>query len=107
KHVLVEKPMALSLADADRMIEACDRAGVLLGVTLQSRVMTPFPEIRAAIDRGALGELTTGLVSLPYYRPQSYYDQAEWRGSRAQDGGVLMNQGIHLIDLLCWFMGEP
>ena len=108
KHVLVEKPMALSLADADAMIEASDRAGVLLGVVLQRRVDPLFSSVYSAIRRGDLGELTLGLVTIPYHRPQSYFDQASWRGTWAMDGGgVLMNQGIHLVDLLIWFMGDP
>jgi len=108
KHVLVEKPMALSLADADAMIAACDRAGVQLGVVLQRRVEPLFERIHRAIRAGDLGELVLGVVTMPYYRPQSYYDQADWRGTWDLDGGgVLMNQGIHLIDLLIWYMGDP
>jgi len=108
KHVLVEKPMALSLADADDMIAACDRAGVKLGVVLQRRAEPLFQRIHDAIQAGDLGDLTLGLVTLPYYRPQAYYDQANWRGTWAGDGGgVLMNQGIHLVDLLIWYMGDP
>jgi predicted dehydrogenase len=67
-----------------------------------------FQRIQAAIQAGELGELTLGLVNLPYYRPQTYYDQAAWRGTWALDGGgVLMNQGIHQVDLLAWYMGMP
>lgn len=108
KHVLVEKPMALSLAEADAMIASCRQAGVKLGVTLQRRTESPFPQMRAAIEAGDLGELTLGLVSMPYHRPQAYFNQADWRGTWAMDGGgVLMNQGIHLVDLLVWLMGDP
>jgi len=108
KHVLVEKPMALSLADADAMIAACERAGVQLGVALQRRVTPPFQRIHRAIEAGDLGELTLGVVTIPYHRPQAYFDQADWRGTWALDGGgVLMNQGIHLVDLLVWYMGDP
>jgi predicted dehydrogenase len=108
KHVLVEKPMALNLADADAMISACEQAGVKLGVTFQSRAKPLFQRIRRAIEAGDLGELTLGLVTLPYYRPMAYYNQADWRGTWAADGGgVLMNQGIHQVDLLLWFMGDP
>ena len=108
KHVLVEKPMALSLAEADAMIESCRQAGVKLGVTLQRRTEPPFPQIRAAIEAGDLGELTLGVVTMPYHRPQAYFNQADWRGTWAMDGGgVLMNQGIHMVDLLVWFMGDP
>ncbi len=108
KHVLVEKPMALSLADADATIAACDRAGVKLGVVLQRRAEPLFRRIHRAIEAGDLGELTLGVVTMPYHRPQAYYDQADWRGTWALDGGgVLMNQGIHLVDLLVWAMGDP
>jgi len=108
KHVLVEKPMAVSLAEADAMIAACDRAGVRLGVVLQRRMEPVFRSVRTAIEAGALGDLTVGSVTIPYYRPQSYYETADWRGTWALDGGgVLMNQGIHLVDLIVWYMGEP
>jgi UDP-N-acetyl-2-amino-2-deoxyglucuronate dehydrogenase len=108
KHVLVEKPMALSLADADATIAACDRAGVKLGVVLQRRAEPLFRHIHRAIEAGDLGELTLGVVTMPYHRSQAYYEQADWRGTWALDGGgVLMNQGIHLVDLLVWTMGDP
>jgi len=108
KHVLVEKPMALNLADADAMIAACDQAGVQLGVVLQRRAEPLFQCIHSAIQAGDLGDLTLGVVTIPYHRPQAYYDQADWRGTWALDGGgVLMNQGIHLVDLLVWYMGDP
>lgn len=108
KHVLVEKPMATTLADADAMIAACQENSVTLGVAFQSRTKPLFQEVARLIQAGALGELTLGLVNLPYLRPPSYYAQAEWRGTWAMDGGgVLMNQGIHQIDLLAWYMGDP
>jgi predicted dehydrogenase len=108
KHVLVEKPMATRLEDADAMIAACHQNQVTLGVVFPSRTKPVFRRIQAAIQSGELGELTLGLVNLPYYRSQAYYDQAAWRGTWALDGGgVLMNQGIHQVDLLGWFMGDP
>ena len=108
KHVLVEKPMALTLADAEVMIAACAQAGVKLGVLLQRRAEPTFQRIKQAIEAGDLGELTLGLVTIPYFRSEAYYDQAEWRGTWSLDGGgVLMNQGIHLIDLLVWYLGDP
>jgi UDP-N-acetyl-2-amino-2-deoxyglucuronate dehydrogenase len=108
KHVLAEKPMALNLADADAMVSACEAAAVKLGVVFQRRTELLSRKIKAAIEAGDFGELTLGAVTLPYYRSQEYYDQGGWRGTWAQDGGgVLMNQGIHLIDLLVWFMGDP
>jgi UDP-N-acetyl-2-amino-2-deoxyglucuronate dehydrogenase len=108
KHMLVEKPMATRLADAEAMIAACQQNQVTLGVAFQSRTRPVFQRIHTAIQSGELGELTLGLVNLPYYRPQSYYDQADWRGTWKLDGGgVLMNQGIHQVDLLAWYMGDP
>ena len=108
KHVLVEKPMALSLEDADEMIEACEAADVRLGVVLQRRAEATFRDVQAAIEEGELGQPTLGLITLPYVREAAYYASADWRGTWALDGGgVLMNQGIHLVDLLVWFLGDP
>lgn len=108
KHVLVEKPMALSLDDADRMIAACGNNQVQLGVVFQRRAEPLFQKIHRAVRAGNLGDLTAGFVTMPYVRYQAYYDSAGWRGTWALDGGgVLMNQGIHLIDLLVWYMGDP
>lgn len=107
KHILVEKPMTLTLADADELIAACRASGVLLGVALQRRADPLFQHVRAAITDGAFGRPMLGTVSTPYWRPQSYYDSAAWRGTWALDGGgALMNQGIHLVDLLLWYMGD-
>jgi UDP-N-acetyl-2-amino-2-deoxyglucuronate dehydrogenase len=107
KQVLVEKPMALSLKEADAIIDACHEAGVKLGVTLQRRAEPLFTRIHEAVEAGDLGELTLGLVTLPYYRSQVYFDRADWRGRWALGGGgVLMNQGIHLLDLLVWYLGD-
>ncbi len=107
KHVLVEKPMALTLADADAMIAACREAGVRLGVALQRRTDPTFQGVAAAIARGDLGRPVLGAVTVPYLRTQEYYESAGWRGTWTQDGGgALMNQGIHLVDLLLWFLGD-
>jgi predicted dehydrogenase len=107
KHVLVEKPIALTLADADAMIAACAQAGVRLGVALQRRTEPEFQHLRAAVAAGELGRLVLGSISMPYLRTQSYYDSADWRGTWALDGGgALMNQGIHLVDLLLWLLGD-
>jgi predicted dehydrogenase len=107
KHVLVEKPMALTLADADLMIAECRAESVRLGVSLQRRTDPMNLAVRAAVEQGALGELVLGSITIPYLRTQAYYDSAAWRGTYELDGGgVLMNQGIHLVDLLLWFMGD-
>lgn len=107
KNVLVEKPMALSLEDADAMIQACKQADVKLGVTLQRRAEEPFKELGSTVAAGGLGRIITGSITIPYYRPQEYYEQAPWRGTLEMDGGALMNQGIHFVDLLVWCMGDP
>ncbi|MBO9343022.1 MAG: Gfo/Idh/MocA family oxidoreductase [Roseiflexus sp.] len=107
KHVLVEKPLAITLADADALIDACRTAGVHLGVALQRRTDPDFCAAREAIAAGALGRLILGVITIPYLRTQKYYDSAAWRGTWALDGGgALMNQGIHLVDLLIWLMGD-
>ncbi len=107
KHVLVEKPIALTLADADAMIAACAQSGVRLAVALQRRTEPEFQRLQAAIVAGELGQIVLGSISMPYLRAQSYYDSADWRGTWALDGGgALMNQGIHLVDLLLWLIGD-
>jgi len=107
KHVLVEKPMALTTADADAMIAACAQAGVRLGVALQRRTEPAYQAVHGAIASGSLGQPVLGLALIPYHRTQAYYDSAPWRGTWAEDGGgALMNQGIHIADLLVWFMGD-
>lgn len=108
KHILTEKPMALTIDDADSMIAVCAEHRVKLGVVLQRRVDPLFKKVYDAIQAGDLGELTLAAVTIPYHRPPAYYNQADWRGTWKLDGGgVLMNQGIHLIDLLVWYMGDP
>src|SRR6185503_10526596 len=107
KHVLVEKPMALTLGDADAMITACASAGVRLGVALQRRTEPAYQAVHTAVVAGLLGQPILGLALIPYHRTQAYYDSARWRGTWAEDGGgALMNQGIHIADLLLWFMGD-
>lgn len=106
KHIVVEKPMALTLSDADAMIEACEAAGVRLFVVKQNRFNVPVQKLREALDAGRFGKLVMGTVRVRWCRPQSYYDQDNWRGTWALDGGVLTNQASHHIDLLEWMMGE-
>lgn len=105
-HIVVEKPMALTLRDADRMIAACDHAGVKLFVVKQNRFNVPVVKLREALDAGRFGKLVLGTVRVRWCRPQSYYDQDAWRGTWAMDGGVLSNQASHHIDMLEWMMGE-
>jgi UDP-N-acetyl-2-amino-2-deoxyglucuronate dehydrogenase len=106
KHVVVEKPMALRLSDADALIRACDENGVKLFVVKQNRFNVPVVKAREALDAGRFGKLVLGTVRVRWCRDQSYYDQDSWRGTWAQDGGVLSNQASHHVDLLEWFMGD-
>lgn len=106
KHIVVEKPMALTIDDADAMIQACDLAGCKLFVVKQNRFNVPVLKLREAMDAGRFGKLVMGTVRVRWCRPQSYYDQAAWRGTWAYDGGVLTNQASHHVDLLEWMMGE-
>ncbi|WP_375227385.1 Gfo/Idh/MocA family protein [Roseobacter sp. S98] len=105
-HVVVEKPMALTLNDADAVIAACDRAGVKLFVVKQNRFNLPVVKLREALETGRFGRMTMGTVRVRWCRPQSYYDQAKWRGTWTMDGGVLTNQASHHVDLLSWMLGE-
>ena len=106
KHVVVEKPMALRLQDADDMIRACDDAGVKLFIVKQNRFNVPVVKAREALDAGRFGKLILGTVRVRWCRDQAYYDQDEWRGTWALDGGVLTNQASHHIDMLEWFFGD-
>ena len=106
RHVVVEKPMALTLTDAQRMIDACDSAGVKLFIVKQNRFNVPVVKAREALDAGRFGRLVLGTVRVRWCRDQSYYDHDSWRGTWAQDGGVLANQASHHVDMLSWFMGK-
>jgi len=106
KHILVEKPMALTLSDADGMIRACDHAGVKLFVIKQNRFNVPILKTREALESGRFGKLVMGTVRVRWCRPQAYYDQDAWRGTWAYDGGVLTNQASHHVDMLEWMLGE-
>ncbi len=105
KHVIVEKPIALSTADADTMIKAAEDAGVKLCVILQNRFNPPMQDIYKVVKSGKIGKLLLGNATVRWYRPQSYYED-DWHGTWAMDGGALMNQSIHHIDALQWLMGE-
>ena len=106
KHIIVEKPMALTLEDADTMIKACDRAGVKLFVVKQNRFNVPVVKLREALEAGRFGKLVLGTVRVRWCRMQDYYEQASWRGTWAMDGGVLTNQASHHVDMLEWMLGD-
>ena len=105
KHIVVEKPMALTLDDADAMIRACILHRIKLFVVKQNRFNVPIQKLRSAVEAGRFGKLVLGTVRVRWCRTQSYYDQDAWRGTWAYDGGVLANQASHHIDLLEWMMG--
>jgi predicted dehydrogenase len=105
KHIVVEKPMALRLDDADAVIAACDEANIKLFVVKQNRYNLPIQAARRALEQGRFGRLVMGTVRVRWCRPQAYYDAAPWRGTWAMDGGVLTNQASHHIDMLEWMMG--
>ena len=105
KHVLVEKPIAVTLEDADSLIETAESAGITLGVVLQNRFNPPMRELRRVVDDGLLGRIILGNATVRWYRPQEYYEDG-WHGTWKMDGGALMNQSIHHIDALQWLMGD-
>lgn len=106
KHIIVEKPMALTLDDADEMIAACAEHGCRLFVVKQNRFNVPIVKVREALEAGRFGRLVMGTVRVRWCRRQDYYDQSPWRGSWALDGGVLTNQASHHVDVLEWMLGD-
>jgi UDP-N-acetyl-2-amino-2-deoxyglucuronate dehydrogenase len=107
KHIVVEKPMALDLRDAQVMVDRCSAAGTRLFVVKQNRFNVPVVKLRTALEEGRFGRLVMGSVRVRWSRDQAYYDQDAWRGTWAYDGGVFMNQASHHVDLLVWMLGEP
>jgi UDP-N-acetyl-2-amino-2-deoxyglucuronate dehydrogenase len=105
KHVITEKPMAISLTQADELVHACDDAGVSLFVVKQNRLNPPIQLLRRAIDKGRFGRIHLANVTVRWQRPQEYYDAALWRGTWEFDGGAIMNQASHYVDLLQWLVG--
>jgi UDP-N-acetyl-2-amino-2-deoxyglucuronate dehydrogenase len=106
-HVLIEKPIDITVDRADALIAACEKARVKLGVFFQDRVSSDFMKLRDLIDSGKLGNPVLMSARIKWYRPPEYYEQSRWRGSWALDGGgALMNQGIHTVDLLLWLLGD-
>ncbi|MGQ0764092.1 MAG: Gfo/Idh/MocA family protein [Gemmatimonadota bacterium] len=105
RHVICEKPMAISLAAADDLVQTCDDAGVQLFVVKQNRLNPPVQLLRRAIDKGRFGRIYTANTTVRWTRPQDYYDQAPWRGTWEFDGGAFMNQASHYVDLIQWLVG--
>jgi UDP-N-acetyl-2-amino-2-deoxyglucuronate dehydrogenase len=105
KHVVAEKPMAISLADADALVQACDAAGVHLFVVKQNRLNPPIQLLRRAVEKGRFGRIYLANTTVRWTRPQEYYDAAPWRGTWEFDGGAIMNQASHYVDLMQWLVG--
>lgn len=105
-NVIIEKPMAMSLAEADKIIELAEKYNVKVSACHQNRFNIAVQEMRRALEAGRFGKLSHGSIHVRWNRNQEYYTQAPWRGTWAQDGGALMNQCIHGIDLLRWMMGD-
>lgn len=107
KHVIVEKPIEVTLERAKRLIGVCEENKVALAVIYQSRFIPEIKELKRKLDEQVIGKLCMGDAYIKWFRGQDYYDSGAWRGTLALDGGgVLINQAIHTIDLLQWFMGD-
>ena len=108
RHVIVEKPMTLSLREADAMIECAHKHGRTLAVIFQRRFWPASLRVRQAIAEGKLGTIVSGECELSWWRTEQYYGRDPWRGRwDTEGGGVLVNQGIHALDMFQWYMGEP
>ena len=105
KHVISEKPMAITLSAADDLVAACDEASVHLFVVKQNRLNPSIQLLRRAIDKGRFGRIYLANTTVRWSRPQEYYDAADWRGTWEFDGGAMMNQASHYIDLMQWLIG--
>lgn len=106
KHVIVEKPMAMNVADADRIIAAAQETNRKLCIVLQNRYNPPMQDFYRAVHDGKIGRVLLGSVTVRWYRPQEYYNDG-WHGTKSMDGGALLNQSIHHIDALQWLVGVP
>lgn len=105
-NVIIEKPMALSMADANEIIRRSKKADVVVSVCHQNRFNIAVQEVRKALEEGRFGKMSHGSVHVRWNRDREYYAQSSWRGTWEEDGGCLMNQCIHGIDLLRWMMGD-
>lgn len=106
KHLLVEKPLEVTLRRCDQILAACQQAGVRLGTFFPSRFHSASQQLKKAVEGGRFGRITLADAYVKWLRTQAYYDSGAWRGTWALDGGgALMNQAIHSVDLLCWLMG--
>ena len=105
-HVIIEKPMAMNMSDANEIVRRSEEKGVKVSACHQNRFNVAVQEMRNALEQGRFGKISHGSIHVRWNRGKAYYEQAPWRGTWAQDGGALMNQCIHGIDLLRWMMGN-
>jgi UDP-N-acetyl-2-amino-2-deoxyglucuronate dehydrogenase len=105
KHVITEKPMAITLEQADDLVKACDSQGVRLFVVKQNRLNPSIQLLKRAVDKGRFGRIYLANTTVRWNRPQEYYDSASWRGTWEFDGGAFMNQASHYVDLIQWLVG--
>jgi UDP-N-acetyl-2-amino-2-deoxyglucuronate dehydrogenase len=105
RHVMTEKPMATRWRDGLQMVRECDQAGVHLLVVKQNRLNSTLQLLKRAVERGRFGRIYMATINVFWQRPQSYYDSAKWRGTWEFDGGALMNQASHYVDLVDWLIG--
>ena len=105
-NVIIEKPMAMSIKDANEIVELSSQYNVKVSACHQNRFNLAVQEMRRALETGRFGKLSHGSINVRWNRNKDYYDQAQWRGTWKSDGGALMNQCIHGIDLLRWMMGD-
>lgn len=105
-NVIIEKPMAMSIDDANKIINLAEEKNVKVSACHQNRFNVAVQELRKSVEAGRFGKISHGSIHVRWNRNKGYYDQASWRGTWAQDGGALMNQCIHGIDLLRWMMGD-
>lgn len=107
KNALVEKPVALKAEQCETLKELSEKTGLACTMIAQQRFSDTAKHVKAAVESGKFGKIVLATLDMKYYRPQEYYDGSNWKGSIEQDGGVLMNQGIHGVDLMCGFLGRP
>src|ERR1044072_2095074 len=105
RHVITEKPMSITLDQADALVDACDTAGVKLFVVKQNRLNPAIQLLKRAVDKQRFGRIYLANTTVRWQRPQSYYDAASWRGTWEFDGGAFMNQASHYVDLIQWLLG--
>ena len=105
-HVLIEKPLCMTLEEADLLIDLAEKKNLTLGVCHQNRFNPAVRKLRRAVEEGRFGRIHSATARILWTRDDAYYKMAPWRGTKAEDGGTLMNQCIHNIDLLQWMMGS-